>query len=61
MNYHEALERAIKGESISAKRMSEGCLCYLRHMAWSIGCVLQDSGIGDYRTYRFVKPVNFEL
>lgn len=61
LSMHEALIHAIQGERISAKRLTEDTICYLRHKAWSIGYVLQSSGIGDYQTYSFVKPVNIEL
>jgi hypothetical protein len=47
----EAWQKLLCGEIIAACRMTEGCVCYVRHQAQSVGRQLVDSGIGPYRTY----------
>lgn len=47
----EAWSRLLCGEIISASRISDGAVCYLRSQACRIGRTLVDSGIGVYRTY----------
>lgn len=47
----EAWSRLLSGEIISASRISDGAVCYLRSQACRIGRTLVDSGFGVYRTY----------
>lgn len=51
LSWSEAWEMLLRGEIISAIRLSEGGWSYMRHRALAIGRQLVDSGIGAYRTY----------
>lgn len=51
LSMFEAWDKLLRGEIISATRISDGAVCYLRRQAWNIGRQLVDSGMGAYRTY----------
>jgi hypothetical protein len=51
LRWSEAWDMLLRGEIISAIRLSDGGWSYMRRKAWSIGRQLVDSGIGVYRTY----------
>ena len=54
LRWSEAWDMLLRGEIISAIRLSESGWSYLRRQAWRAGRQLVDSGIGAYRTYSLV-------